>query len=326
MNRPQIANIISKRPTETMQTVRVYSRPPEKTNYYLVTMVGGHRWYCERPKYFWQTLDKSLFERAYYDEQKFLFPHIKEPMAVFDRRGLFWAREEISSIGLIPYFLKNPTKYLWWMSDHTARVERIMEKLKEIEPTLTKEKYFAKNLKTFKELYYELYLAQSTIFMVVDELVWRFRQFLLTHLPKELVNVYFPHFLAGEATKLALSTGHVKERGALEYSTTRGVLYAMNMTPRAFYAQPRFFTEYPHDKEVLNKLTKTLKPAQLEEFIAYRWIVPASIQISEESQYAETSGMSAHFGRLMRAIAKKLKIPVENTQKMTVEQLIKKLQ
>src|SRR3989338_1311793 len=34
----------------------------------LEATVGKHRWYCERPKYFWTTLDQSFLAKSYEDE------------------------------------------------------------------------------------------------------------------------------------------------------------------------------------------------------------------------------------------------------------------
>src|SRR3989338_5072417 len=326
MTKQQIVRIISSTPRDRMKIKRVQCRPKEKSNTVLVTKVGTHRWYCERPSYFWSKFDQSFVARGYIAEQKLLFPTIQEPLGVFDQQGLWWTREELSSFFLVEHFTQNPTQYLWAMSLHTHDVQEVVQKLQKIKPTLSNPRHFANNLHTFVELYTQFYRFQATVYMVFDEMAWEFRKLLLRYLPKENVNTYFPRFLSGEATRKALQKGFIQERGRVEYQTTRGILYAMNLKPQAFYVPPRFFHSFPEDDEIISLLlARNISPKDLQQFLAFRTIVPVGFQINEEAQYTESTGLSAHVGVLMRALAKYLNKPLDTFQSMNVESIVKLL-
>ena len=327
MTRATIANILSERKDTDFKIIHVKCRPPEKSDRVLTTIINGHTWYAERPTYYWSAFDRSFVSKPYINEEQLLYPGIKEPLGLFDAKGRWWVREEMSSFGLVKHFLRFPTLYLSIMATHTNNVKEIVRVLKKIKPTLSKPRYFKKNLQTFLELYQRMYEAHAAIFTIFDELVWQFRGLLLKHLPKETVNTYFPKFLSGEATKEALKKGYTEERGTLEYETTRGVLYAMNLRPRTFYVPPHYFPDFLEDPNIIAMLLEHgTSQTDMQNFFAFRSIVPLGFQINEEAQYTETSGLSAHLGILMRAVSKKLKTPLEKLQNMTVTKIAKKLQ
>ncbi len=326
MTREELVTTISQRPLDTMEVIHVHCRPAEKSNEVLVTEIDGHRWYAERPKYLWSPFDLSFLEAPYLAEQHRVYPDIHEPLNLFDQRGLFWSRHEMSSFGLLDFFTANPARYLAIMSEHTNAVRQIVETLTQIGPTLGDKSRLSENLQTFVTLYGKMYEAHSSIFILFDELAWQAREFLLAELPKPLVNEYFPNFLAGEATKKALELGYVAERGALEYATTRGVLYAMQLPPRAFYAEPHLFTQYSEDRSFVQALhDHGIGSDKLERFMAYRLMLPAGFQINEEAQYIETAGLSAHLGVVVKAITAHLGVSIDAIQTMTVPELIQQL-
>ena len=104
MTREQIVKIISSIPEEKFKVIRVKCRPPEKSNKVLTTVIDGHTWYAERPKYFWSAFDRSFHGKAYVLEEKLLRPDIKEPLGLFDHKGRWWTRQEMSSFGLVNFF------------------------------------------------------------------------------------------------------------------------------------------------------------------------------------------------------------------------------
>lgn len=321
--RQRIIEMISGRPTSRMKFITTKSRPPEKSNKILVTKVFGHNWYCERPTYFWSKFDLDFIEKGFLGEQKLLFPKVNESLVVFDKRGLFWSRYEMSSMGLLNYFLKNPLSYLEAMSTHHHDVKEVIKNLKAIRKIIKDDHFLKKNLKVFTKIYNHFCRFQSTVYLVFDEMAWQFRQFLRQHLPKALANVYFTNFLQGEMTKEALKLGYIKERGILEWVKTRGILYGMDLPPRLFYKPPKFFTEYPEDLQIISYLVeKGLSNEELRKFLAFRVIVPIGFQISEESQYIETSLLSAHLGIMVKLIAKKLNKSIDDLQKLRAEQII----
>lgn len=323
MTKKQIYQEISSIPLDEMKVLHVACRPPEKSDAVLTVEIAGKTWYCERPKYFWSVFDQSFVGGGYRREQKLLYPDATDVLGLFDKRGLWWTREEMSSFGLLQYFLKNPSTYLWMMTRHTYEVKEIVAVLKKVSPTLGDSKYFINNLNIFVDLYERMYWAFGSIFMLFDELAWQWRVLLLKYLPKENVNTYFPMFLSGEATKEALKRGYLKDRGQLEYSTTRGVLYAMDIKARRFYVQPHFFHDYSEDSRVLDLVIKNeISDNDLKNFIAYRMMVPLGFQINEEAQYVETAGLSAHLGILVQAIGENLNKPISEFQQMSVQKII----
>lgn len=322
MTREQIIEIISQLDTEKTKVIRVNCRPREKSNKVLVTEVDGHQWYCERPTYFWSKFDLNFIQGPYYKEPELLFPEIKEPLIIFDNRGLCWLRYEMSSFGLLEYYLKNPLVYVEAMARHHEDLLILLDGLKNIEPLLEQEKFFKDNLKKFVELYALFYKYESSIFMLFDELVMQFRNLLRQFLDKGVVNAYFGNFLSGEMTKEALRLGFVEERGALELSTTRGVLYGMDIPPRIFYKDPKFYFNYEQDLDILSALIKKgISSYDLRKFLAFRIIVPIGFQINEESQYFETSLLSAHLGVLAKQVAKKLNKTIPELQKLNLEEI-----
>lgn len=321
--RQEIIKTISKHPIEKMRVITTSSRPKEKSNKVLITKVGKQNWYCERPTYFWSKFDRSFVEKGFLEEQEILFPKNKEPLIVIDERGLLWSHYKMSSFGLVKYFLENPTAYLSAMAQHGSDVEQIMNSLKKIKTNINNAKFFKNNLLEFVKLYSLFYRFQATIYTTFDELAWQFREFLHQNLSKEIANIYLTNFLGGEMTKEALKLGYVEERGMLELSKGRGVLYGMDLPPRLFYKSPKFFTEYPDDIKVISLLTrKKISSSDLNKFFAFRTIVPAGFQINEESQYFETSMLSAHLGILVKEISKKLNKSIDDLQSLSVKQII----
>ncbi len=326
MTRQDIIKKISSIPVEKMVVVQVQCRPAEKSNQVLVVNIDGKKWFCERPKYFWSNFDRAFLEKPYLSEQKLLYPGIHEPMTIFDKRGLLWSREEMSSFGLLKYFLEHPNLYLSAMAEHTYDAQNIIQQLKDRKKIWQNTDYLAENFRIIHEMYARFYRFQSSIFMLFDEMAYRFRELLIKYLTKEEVNLYFPNFLSGEATKLALLKGYVAERAALEYQTTRGVLYAMSLKPRAFYAKPQFFSFYENDGEiVLSLLAKKILSKDLQIFMSYRMMLPFGYQINEEAQYIETAGLSAHLGVLMKMIAKKTGYSVDQLQAKGMPAIVKLL-
>ncbi len=327
MTRDELLQYFSIKQDADFTVVHVQCRPPEKSDEILVAEVGEHKWYCERPKYFWSALDQSLISQGYLAEQHLVYPEINEPLGFFDHKGRWWQREEMSSFGLLKHYLAHPAHYVAMMAMHTYDAEAVVKTLAKIKPQLGQSQYLAEHLHTFQQLYTRFYRTESSIFMLFDELAWQFRQFLLDRLPKELVNRYFPSFLTAEITKEALAKNYVADREMLEYSTTRGVLYAKDLEPRAFYVSPQFFPSVPEDHEILSALIgQDLSLAEIEHFIAYRTMLPAGFQINEESQYIESSGLSAHLGVLMKVVIKQLDLSLEQVQNMPIEKLIASLQ
>ncbi|MEK7084321.1 MAG: hypothetical protein AAB932_03750 [Patescibacteria group bacterium] len=323
MTKKQIYQRISNISLDEMKVLHVACRPPEKSDAVLTVEIAGKTWYCERPKYFWSKFDQSFVGGGYTKEQKLLYPDETDVLGLFDKRGLWWAREEMSSFGLLQYYLKNPSTYLRMMTRHTYEVKEIVAVLKRISPTLTDPNYFIRNLSIFIGLYERMYWAFGSIFMLFDELAWQWRTLLLKYLPKENVNIYFPMFLSGEATKEALKKDYLKERGRLEYSPTRGVLYAMGIKARRFYVQPHFFHDYSEDNHILDLVIENgISDNDLNKFISFRMMMPLGFQINEEAQYVETAGLSAHLGILMRSISENLDKPMSEFQQMGVQKII----
>ena len=321
--RQQIVKTISKNPLEKMRVITTKSRPEEKSNKILITRIKGQDWYCERPTYFFSKFDRSFLEKGFLEEQEILFPKDKEILTVFDERGLFWSHYKISSFGLVEYFLKNPSAYLSAMAKHEDDIGQIVDGLKKIKPKINNNEFLEDNLLEFVKLYNLFYRFLATIYMTFDELAWQFRQFLHCHLPKEIANAYFTNFLGGEMTKEALKLGYVKERGMLEWSKTRGVLYGMDLPSRLFYKPPKFFTEYSDDIKIISCLVKKgISNDELHKFFAFRAIVPLGFQINEESQYFETSMLSAHLGILAKKAAKKLNKSIDDLQSLSVNQIV----
>lgn len=326
MNLENIAGKISAIPINKIKKIHVACRPPEKSNVVLTVKINDHNWYCERPTYYWSTFDKSFVEIPYLDEQKIIYPNIKTPLAIFDKRGLFWTRDEMSSFGLLRYFLNHPQKYISVMTKHTTDVKNIMQDIAKQKNNWNKTKYLKINLAIIQASYYKFYRYHSSVFMLFDELAWQFRRLLLKYLTIEQVNSYFPQFLSGEATRLALKKGYVAERSALEYQPTRGVLYAMNLRPRLFYAAPKFKLHYSNNTKIANALYRAkITTKDLKNFLAFRKLVPVGYQINEEAQYAETAGLSAHLGVLIKLVYKKLNLSLDKIQKLSLEQIIAKL-
>ncbi len=290
----------------------------------LKVTIGGKEWYCERPSYEWTRLDLGFVKKGFFAEQKLLFPEIREPLGVFDAKGRWWARRELSSYGLVEYFVEHPAVYMRMMALHTRDVEIITSSLRAVQKRLADPRQFVKHLRMFQRLYQLMYRAQASVFMAFDPLAWEFRKFLLRFLTREEVNHYYPRFLAGEATKVALKKGYVQERKQVEYAQTRGVLYGIHLKPRAFYAEPQFFHAYPEDAAMVRALQERgASQKDIDRFFAFRMIVPLGFQINEEAQYVETAGLSAHLGVLMCAIAKKIAVKVSDLQKMSVLSLIR---
>lgn len=326
MTRAQIADIISRRPIDQMETITTVCRPAEKSNTILVTEIEGKKWYCERPRYEWSPLDRSFFEKPFVAEERLLYSNIAEPMGVFDARGLWWAREEMSSIGLVPYFLKNPALYLRMMARHTANVSLIVSAIQKRAETFNDPRKAADNLGEFIVHYERMYDSFATIFMAFDELAFQFRQFLLAHCAKAQVNTYFPLFMSGEATKEALAAGYLDSEEPAESALSRGVLYAMYRTPRLFYAQPKFFHSFDDDGATMRHLIDNgISDENLERFLAFRTIVPAGFQINEESQYMESMILSPHLGIVMRAASATLGRSIDELTEMRVEDIIHEL-
>lgn len=322
MTYEHIAEIISSRPLGSMEVMITESRPREKSNTALITEIEGKKWYCERPKYQWTALDQSFLKSPYMCEQFLLYPDIPDVMGVFDARGLWWAREEMSSIGLVPFFLKNPTLYLRMMARHTSAVAAIVEILKRIRPTLAERCVARKNLREFSLMYEKMYECFATIFMTFDELPLQFRELLLKYLPLERVNTYFPQFLSGESTKAALAQGYLENEDGVEYTQSRGVLYAMHRTPRLFYVQPKFFRECVGDDALMHEMIGNgMTDEDLENFLALRIILPAGFEINEESQIMESMILSPHLGIFATTLSSVLGISIEELQTLTVEHI-----
>ncbi|MEK7618934.1 MAG: PEP-utilizing enzyme [Patescibacteria group bacterium] len=327
MKKEQISAEISSRSLEGMTAITTYCRPVEKSNTILVTVVDGKKWHCERPRYFWSALDRSFLEAPFIAEEHLLYPAAEEPMGVFDDRGLWWARQEMSSIGLVPFFLKNPSVYLRMMARHTRNVGEIVRSLEHIKSSLSDPSAAATNLRAFVTMYGTMYDCQATIFTTFDELAYQFRQFLLDRLPREQVNRYFPQFLSGEATKAALENGILENEDGVEQTASRGVLYAMHRTPHLFYAQPKFFPAIDGDDEIAQSLIKAGCTAdELEKFFSFRSMIPAGFQINEESQYMESVILSPHLGIVMRAVSSVLNRSIAELEEMSVQQIIDTLE
>lgn len=326
MTRAKIADIISAGPLDEMESITTVSRPAEKSNTILVTEIEGKKWYCERPRYTWSLLDRSFFEKPFVVEERLLYPNISEPMGVFDARGLWWAREEMSSIGLVPYFLKNPTRYLRMMARHTANVEASVKGLAKRKDTLGDPAEAADNLAEFITHYERMYECLATIFMAFDELAFQFRQFLLARCTKEQVNTYFPQFMSGESTKAALAAGYLDHEEPAESASSRGVLYAMHRTPRLFYASPKFFHAFDDDGTIMRHLINNgISDKELELFFAFRTIVPAGFQINEESQIMESMILSPHLGIVMKAASAALGKSIDELTEMRIDDVIESL-
>jgi hypothetical protein len=171
------------------------------------------------------------------------------------------------------------------------------------------------------------YKFEAVLFNFFDDLVLHFREFLITHCGLVKANEYFPNFLQGEMTKEALAKGYITVRGNAEAQTTRGVLYGLGIKPFVFYRLPKFFHEFPEDKEIIGVLFKQrVSQKQLELFFAFRFLIPIGFQINEESQYVESSMLSAHFGELMKRVAQKLKRSISELQEIPIQKIIRLLQ
>jgi hypothetical protein len=320
MHIQKVKEKISKIPLEEMKVIKTKCRPPEKSNEILEVQIDKNKWYCERPKYFWSKLDQSFIKKSFQQEAKLLF-NDQEKNVFFDERGLWWVSYELSSFYLLPYFLENPTEYIWVMSQHMMDVQRVIEILKQVHCDLNDNQKLVLNLQRLANAYFLKYHFSSSVFFVFDELIYQFRLFLLKHLDKSIVNVYLNKFLRAEITKEMLEHSHGNR--LVKEADSRGVLYASGTEPVVYYRRPKYFHEYSEDMDIIEELIKkNISKTNYLKFIAFRLMVPIASQVNEEAQYVESQMLSAHTSFIMKKVAQKLKMSILDLEKLSYQQII----
>ncbi len=299
-------------------------RPSASGSFTYSTDIDGKKWYLER-SYTWLKLDQSFFLPRYIEEAKEIWPRNKklhgEILGEFDNDGRLWVREELSSHFLIPYYLQHPAEYIRVMSDHVKDVLKLVAIVTEVNQTLDDESQLAANIKRMNEAYQLQYGCPSTIYFVSDELIWDFKEFLLTFLDKKTANIYFSNFSTAEITKRLLAENAVD--AAATDAGSRGILYASGQKPSVKYFPPKFFHQYPQDAEVMEKLmTSGADEEKINKFLAYRLIIPITFQINEEAHYIETQLLSAHLSYLLRKIAEIADKDLEELQQLSWQEII----
>lgn len=314
---------ISDIPLKKMRLIKAKCRPPEKSNEILEVIMDGGKWYCERPGYFWSKLGESLVVKGWLEEPKLILDD-KDGTGFFDKRGLWWTSYKLSSFYLVPYYLENPSKYVWAMSEHLIDVQKVIATLKQVHRDLDKQKKFALNIERMAQAYYFHYRFPSTIYMIFDELVYQFKLFLLKYFDKKTANIYLSRFLRAEITKEMLEGGYGEK--LVFDPESRDVLYASGTEPVIYYRRPKFFHEYPEDMDIVQSLIeKGISKKEYLKFSAFRWIIPIAAQVNEEAQYVESQMLSAHISYLVKKIAKKVNKSVKDLEKLSYRQIIKLL-
>lgn len=277
------------------------ARPAEKSNEILEINVDGKLFKCERPKYFHKKFDLAIYTPGFEKEGDIIYNR-KIPF-FFDKKGRWWCGEEFSSKGMMKFFLANPQKYVEVFTKKTEDTKKI---IKIAEQTL--KQIYADDIPTIldnlKKLTYILrtfYSYHFCTYVLFDELVYEFKQFLNKYLPKKLANMYMCEFLQAEITKEAIKVGAVGEkRGA------RDTTYSDDK-PCVFYRPAKLFFESKLDNEVIARLQEQkITKEEMQKFLAFRTITPISIQISEEGQYLESKSFCAMMSIVIEKISKKL--------------------
>lgn len=282
--------------------IRVFTtaaRPERKQNEIYEIILDGKKYWCERPKYCWSRFDQNLYGSTWKKEGNILFG--EDIPIFFDQHGRLWCREELTSKFLLNFFTKNPLQFVKVMSRRLSNMKKIISLIKEAHKQIhaadlaTNRENMEKIVVCF-DLFYD---TQASVFMLYDELVFRFKHVLQTVLEKREANTYFCEFLRAEITKEALRLGHIQEFG----TESRGSTYG-NAEPVIFYKEPKIFYESPMDISIFEKVIKAnISQEQKDEFFALRLIAPIAIQINEEAQYVESRILTAHFRVVMENIA-----------------------
>ena len=101
------------------------ARPAEKSNQILELDVDGKIFRCERPKYFHQKFDIAIYTPGF-EKEGYLIYNRKIPF-FFDKKGLWWCAEELSSKGMMKFFLANPQKYIEVFTKKTQDTKEIIK-------------------------------------------------------------------------------------------------------------------------------------------------------------------------------------------------------
>ncbi len=259
------------------------ARPAEKSNEILELEADSRIFRCERPRYFHKKFDIALYTLGFEKEGEIIYG--KKIPVFFDRKGRWWCGEELSSHGLLNFFLANPQKYIEVFikktEDTKALITTAEQVLKQVyaDDILT----IIGSLKKLSNIFHVFYSYHFVTYVLFDELVYEFKQFLDRYLPKKLANTYMCEFLQAEITKEAIKAGVIGEKRGARDST-----YSDDK-PCVFYRPPKLFFESKLDNEVVAELKKqNISDEEMQKFLALRTITPISIQISEEGQYLES--------------------------------------
>lgn len=281
-------------------------RPAHKNNEIWEIKIDGRIYWCERPLYKWSKLDQSMYLETHKKEGKLLFG--KEIDVFFDQNGREWYEKELTSKYLLNFFTNNPIKYIEIMSRRHANMKKIISTMNEVHQSIysTDVSIMLSNLTKIKQCFDMFYDTQGSVFMLFDDIVYRFRDVLHSFLEKKEANSYFCEFLQAEITKEALKLGYAEEFNSKSRSSTYG-----KTEPVVFYKNPIFIYSSEKDLEVFAKAASLPD----DEFFALRLIMPIGMQINEEAQYVESRILTAHFRVLINNVAKVLKIKdVENVE------------
>ncbi len=302
-------------------------RPAHKNNEIYEIKINGKLYWCERPLYIWSKFDQSLFLEAFQKEGKILFD--KDVSIFYDQENRQWFGEELTSKYLLKYYTDNPLRYVQVMSERVTKIKEIIQIMGEVNKTIyskDKEKIID-NFNKIKYCFNLFYETAATVFMLFDDLVYKFKEVLLMFLDKREANTYLCDFLTAEMTKEAIRLGHVEEYESTSRASTYGTT-----KPVVFYKDPKFFYESKMDMVVFEKVMKSgLSQKLKDEFFALRLIMPIGMQINEEAQYIESKILTAHFGVLINhiseiLIAKGIITNKEDINGMKFDEVLKKLE
>ncbi|MEK6920441.1 MAG: hypothetical protein AABX82_01055 [Nanoarchaeota archaeon] len=306
-----------------VKTLTTPARPERKQNIMYEIKKDGKTYWCERSKYCWSTFDQNMYTPIWKKEGVLLFG--EEVPFFFDQDGRLWYEERLTSKYLLNFYTKNPLKFVQIMSQRVNKIKRIIAAMREVNKTIytNDARIMSENFKKIYTCFDDFYDSPASIFILYDELVYRFKQVLNEILEKKEANTYFSQFLQAEMTKEAVRLGHIQEFGTDSRSSTYG-----QGEPIIFYKEPKFFYETELDITIFQKvMSADVSEEKKQEFFALRLITPIAIQINEEAQYVESRILTAHFRVLIENIAnlfidKKYITKKEHIENIMYEQIL----
>ncbi len=290
--------------------------------------IDGQTYLCERPHYTLKKLEVELLKECFERESLMLFG--KKLPLFFEGNGRWWADPEICSAKLMERCIKNPQLYIKTMAQKVQDVKEVIQilheinqKIEEKNPAILREQFTK-----LVEAYFLFYSYHFITFVLFDEMALKFKNILQQFLSRGDANQYFTEFLQAEMTAEAIRRGAVQDDTAQQ---SRDLFYSA-CKPTIFYKEPKFFTEYAYDNEIIAKLyDSTPSPLIVQEFFALRLLVPLGFQINEEAQYIESKMLCP----IMKIILEKIRIFLvqqglfekeKDIRELGVEEIISKLQ